>query len=403
MNPKNILAENCQKIHKNNNTLPIYNPKRIGGSDHSPIWICEVKMYNGKTYIGDKCGTKKEAEFSAAQKALDSKLYQTNPSIKLYTEKEYNFITDNAYVANLTSLSETKDWSASAVIREDWSNNEAQPEFANSHDLTGELCSPSNNFTKDISLPNNTYILDKKSKKIGNKKIDDRKVLHFSESKSNDSSEENVEEYFYKNFPAEKNPTHEVRKNPVKFPHKLSSRKEKLNTENLCQNNSFIEDNQYKMTQIFVDVENKPKIALTILKLNRKIASNIKIIFVFSDSFPAKDKYINEITNISQQNNNISYILVKGNAGFLDNSSDMAITILASRVNDDSEVIIITGDKFATLLNLVGNTIDDKKRFHHISNEADVMNLLMNSQKNHQENLILKCGPFPTTNKNNKY
>lgn len=72
---KNILQERYQKLASKlgySVDLPKYNSKKCGGEDHTPIWISTVTLYDGKTYEGEKCNTRKKAETSSAQVALMS-------------------------------------------------------------------------------------------------------------------------------------------------------------------------------------------------------------------------------------------------------------------------------------------------------------------------------------------
>ncbi len=51
--------------------FPQYKTERSGGSDHSPTFISTVK-YEQTEIVGEECSSKKSAEQSAAQEALDS-------------------------------------------------------------------------------------------------------------------------------------------------------------------------------------------------------------------------------------------------------------------------------------------------------------------------------------------
>lgn len=66
-NEKNRLQEYADKRH-----LPhaSYDPKRVGGQDHSPVWQSTVTLWNGTTYTGKCAGDRVTSERSAAQVAL---------------------------------------------------------------------------------------------------------------------------------------------------------------------------------------------------------------------------------------------------------------------------------------------------------------------------------------------
>jgi ribonuclease III len=68
MTSKNILQEYFQK---NNLELPKYKTQRLGGSDHQPVFVSEVTLYDGRVFSGEKEQNKKAAELSAAQKVLN--------------------------------------------------------------------------------------------------------------------------------------------------------------------------------------------------------------------------------------------------------------------------------------------------------------------------------------------
>ena len=68
---KSILNQLCQK-HKLKD--PIYKCDQVGGEDHCPIFVCNV-VVNGKKYIGKQASTKKDAEMSAAKRALKNKSF----------------------------------------------------------------------------------------------------------------------------------------------------------------------------------------------------------------------------------------------------------------------------------------------------------------------------------------
>jgi hypothetical protein len=66
---KNMLQEIFQK---KNFSLPKYLPIRSGGSDHKPLWISTVILYDGSRFQGEECSMKNLADNSAALVALQS-------------------------------------------------------------------------------------------------------------------------------------------------------------------------------------------------------------------------------------------------------------------------------------------------------------------------------------------
>ncbi len=77
-NPKKLLLEKVQAVISEgdkDSELPNFDTTyRAGGSDHQPLFICELNfMYKGKmiTSISDKFGDKKSAHRNAARKALE--------------------------------------------------------------------------------------------------------------------------------------------------------------------------------------------------------------------------------------------------------------------------------------------------------------------------------------------
>jgi len=70
MNSKNELQELFQ-VKKL--PLPIYDGKRVGGTDHKPAWISQVTLYDGRIFTSENSyGTRKEAEKVAAENALEA-------------------------------------------------------------------------------------------------------------------------------------------------------------------------------------------------------------------------------------------------------------------------------------------------------------------------------------------
>lgn len=64
---KNLLQEHYQKL---NLPPPIYDCKRVGGEDHTPIWQSTVTIHTGEKFRGEKYPKKTDADISAAQEAL---------------------------------------------------------------------------------------------------------------------------------------------------------------------------------------------------------------------------------------------------------------------------------------------------------------------------------------------
>lgn len=72
VNPKSTLHELCQSNHQQ---APFYTTQRIGGEDHSPHFQCTITMWDRTVYMGDACGSKRDAESSAASKVLSRMTY----------------------------------------------------------------------------------------------------------------------------------------------------------------------------------------------------------------------------------------------------------------------------------------------------------------------------------------
>lgn len=68
-NAKNKIAEFLQK---NRLPLPKYTSERVGGADHSPLWLSTVELHDGRKFKGEIRNTKTLAEISSAEKALKS-------------------------------------------------------------------------------------------------------------------------------------------------------------------------------------------------------------------------------------------------------------------------------------------------------------------------------------------
>jgi hypothetical protein len=82
-NPKNRLQELYQKRKL---SLPKYKTVRRGGPDHKPLWISIVTLHGGTKHTGDVCPTKSDAELSAAMRALETKINQTeSPLVNNYS------------------------------------------------------------------------------------------------------------------------------------------------------------------------------------------------------------------------------------------------------------------------------------------------------------------------------
>lgn len=66
-NEKNQLQEYTAKRGLTN---PWYDPKRLGGPDHAPVWQSTVTLWDGTTFTGERRGSRIAAEKSAAGTAL---------------------------------------------------------------------------------------------------------------------------------------------------------------------------------------------------------------------------------------------------------------------------------------------------------------------------------------------
>ena len=138
---------------------------------------------------------------------------------------------------------------------------------------------------------------------------------------------------------------------------------------------------------LFVDVENKNKVFTSFmskLKIIGPPPDFSSVTFVISQSSPNNEKIQKDISTLKKYIEddlgvcalNIKLFLVQGNAAFLSDASDTAITILASRI-EDTDVIILTGDKFANVLCSVGNFMDNCNRFFHVTNEEDLYRMIL--------------------------
>lgn len=280
-----MLSEKCQK--NNVSPLPTYQTKKIGGEEHTPIWMSKVTLYNGKKYTGEPRPNKMAAEMSAAEEA-----YKKDPilSSKQFTRKCDDDPSDYFFIQPKPETSRKKSYQKQNISSE-----------------------------KEIFSENPESVSDTISNSLSSK---------------------------------------HTKKGQIPLPQLPTIPSE-------------------HHTEIFVDVENKHSLSVYIIDMikEKKVNIDIKITFVISESYPNKINFENEIKPLC--NKNVIFVMVKGNAGFLNNSSDMAITILASRVNQKTKVVIVTGDKFATLLSLVGNSLDMTQRITHISTEKELNNTLL--------------------------
>ena len=69
MNSKTTLQEHFQKAVL---PLPVYDSVCLGGPAHQPVWKSTVKLHDGRTFEGEACGSKREAEKKAASVALSA-------------------------------------------------------------------------------------------------------------------------------------------------------------------------------------------------------------------------------------------------------------------------------------------------------------------------------------------
>lgn len=92
-NSKNILQEYFQQKQL---SLPIYDTKRTGGSDHNPSWLSVITINDGKKFTGHISQTKIAAEISAAGIVLD------------YINTRQEEIKSQTKVANLNKVSVSK-------------------------------------------------------------------------------------------------------------------------------------------------------------------------------------------------------------------------------------------------------------------------------------------------------
>lgn len=96
-NYKNALQEFFQSKGL---SLPQYTSERVGGEPHDPIWRSSVVVSNGDVFEGDKKSSKKLAEQSVAQIALESvvgtdfcssHISKKSIWVQEYHEEEYSF------------------------------------------------------------------------------------------------------------------------------------------------------------------------------------------------------------------------------------------------------------------------------------------------------------------------
>jgi hypothetical protein len=356
-NAKNLLAEKYQILGKNNtNYLPKYKSKIISGSDHNPIWICEINLYEGRTYIGEPQTTKSGAELSAAQKALEMEkkfkdelvqkkfidsLIGTNFQPKTFVEPKINKTDSksNSDIFNIQIAANDSNSILKSSLKENLLSTEQDKQ-----NLEKKLLS-----TK-VSCKNSVRIKDP---------VLTRKIVFVEEDLGDQPM---------------------INKSSSSLKIKEDKVKDRIGIicSDLDINRTNGNDYFFHHTEIFVDVENRTVLTNVILNSIKQhnLPIGIKITLVMSESFPTWEKVDKSVEDLN--NKNVVVVSVKGSPGFLTNSSDMAITILASRVTKDAKVVIVTGDKFATLLTLVGNAVDNIDRFKHISSEKDVLELIKN-------------------------
>lgn len=66
--PKNLLQQFYQKYKL---PIPLYFTSKIGGEEHTPIFISNITLHTGKSFKSDPCPSKKDAEMNLASKCLD--------------------------------------------------------------------------------------------------------------------------------------------------------------------------------------------------------------------------------------------------------------------------------------------------------------------------------------------
>jgi double-stranded RNA binding protein len=367
--PKNMLQEYYQKKSL---PLPSYKTRRVGGQDHMSVWSSVVTIEHGNMFEGVNCGSKKEAELSAASFALqylDKKKktkkkvdHTTKPSVHWNNGDTGKFFQQLSNRSQL-NVRNRERFDIKCKPSTD-GQRECLPAFSQSIDYEKNESTDSNSptyaeepYSGDELVPLN-YFFTKSSLQKNNLTVPSIKRDVNSGSLHIGSKEtDNVD-----GCTSQSNPTSPIRPS--------------VPTINLQSSNNV--QRKTKPTKdpniyVFIDVENQPVIAKNILQLlfDGKVLSNIIVNFVMSECFSNRFKFQEEISSLNSKN--VSYYTVVGDAGYLKNSADMAITIMASRVDDSCDVLIVTADRFAHLFGMVCNFIDKKKRIFHITNERDVV------------------------------
>src|SRR4051812_21802707 len=96
---KNTLQEYFQKKRL---ALPTYDHKQCGGPAHKPNWQSTIILFDGTKIVGDIAGNKADADSSAAKKALELLIHNTNnKSCNKNINSEFSNI--NSQVPNINS------------------------------------------------------------------------------------------------------------------------------------------------------------------------------------------------------------------------------------------------------------------------------------------------------------
>jgi len=317
VNPKGRLQEHFQQLGL---PLPTYDSSRAGGQDHIPLWSCTVTLFDGSVYSGEICSSRKDSELSAAEKAL----YEIDGKTKHSARVDIDF-GFKEYKTDLSMISRRKDLSGTKNKEDNITNKNSK--------LTVD------EWFENLSMPSSIKV-DFRSETVG---------LGFKKAETFPNSQDPLF-YFY--------------------------REEKNKINGLGNSENCIEkSNKPSTTHLFVDVENKPKLADGIMERfkNKEFLPTTKITLVMARSFAAKAKYT---TTKGEESSNISSFVVEGNAGFSRDAADIAIMLMASRVPVNCTIVILSGDHFANTFSNVCNFIDEKEHVIHICEEKELLELI---------------------------
>lgn len=126
---------------------------------------------------------------------------------------------------------------------------------------------------------------------------------------------------------------------------------------------------------VYVDVENRAKIAKWLLEREEALPSRWNVTLVASSAFQGLGKLKTPLDVALARSSRLRYVIVT-EGGWLSNAADVAIMALVTRqatLTPDGEFIIVTGDHFgAVFCAVVPALLGDKGTFVHIAEQSDL-------------------------------